>query len=32
MDREPNPLLDFFASELRRARSAAGLSQRVGMA
>lgn len=27
MDREPNPLLDFFASELRRARSAAGLSQ-----
>jgi transcriptional regulator with XRE-family HTH domain len=27
MDREPNPLLDFFASELHRARSAAGLSQ-----
>jgi DNA-binding XRE family transcriptional regulator len=27
MDREPNPLLDFFASELRRARSGAGLSQ-----
>lgn len=27
MDREPNPLLDFFPSELRRARSAAGLCQ-----
>jgi transcriptional regulator with XRE-family HTH domain len=27
MDREPNPLLDFFASELHRSRSAAGLSQ-----
>lgn len=27
MEREPNPLLVFFATELRRARSAAGLSQ-----
>ncbi len=26
-EREPGPLLDFFASELRRARTAAGLSQ-----
>lgn len=27
MDREPSPLFEFFASELRRARNAAGLSQ-----
>lgn len=27
MDREPSPLFDFFASELRRARTSAGLSQ-----
>lgn len=27
MEREPNPLFDFFATELRRARNAAGMSQ-----